>query len=378
MCIPPKVRESLFFLRGLLRGGKRNILRKIEKESHKDHLSWYAESEDGQYWSKAFKKLAIETDARGEVLADEFYNGSIEIIKENQKPQDQSVILICAAKNECENLKQIYEHYSKIGVDSFAFIDNNSSDDTVKTFLDYSNVNMYSAKDDYTSIRRQAWINRVMAHYGFEKWYLVIDSDEYLTYNQAEVHSINDVIDFCKARRINRMRALMVDMYPSKVVMNDEVVDFLKDFCFFDHDTYVTMKGKNELLLQGIQGGVRSRIFMKDGVNMPWLTKYPLVYHTRGDIQFQSHMAFPFYKNFQSDSYLVIRHYKFLPTDLKKYRERAQSGNFANGSGEYIQYTKEMEKGYVEFYDANHSMSFLNSESFYKISVMTEIPWNTL
>lgn len=374
--ISPKIREHLLVVRGILDRKKNVLLDEIELCSREDAIDWYSNSSDALLWKKAMKRLTLESENRGIQLAREFYKQPLQIIEEKQIPCEQTLVLICVAKNESENMERIYQYYRKMGIKSFAFIDNNSTDDSVELYRSMKEVNVYFAKDAYTSLRRQAWINRIIAHYGFDKWYLVIDSDEYLDFNQSESHSVQDILNFCYANKLSRMHALMVDMYPKEIIYQSQDIDFLKEYKYFDKDTYEGMQGKNAILLKGYQGGVRARLFSSTEISeKPWLTKTPLFYFERGDIQFQSHMSFPFYKNFQSKHYLVLRHYKFLPSDLEKYKQRVKNGNFANGSHEYKCYVSQMEKGYIKFYCEKHSEHFLSSESFYNIPIITKIPW---
>lgn len=372
--IPPKYREKILYFRGIIKNGNKKS--NINDLSNCEINEMYTNKADKLIWKKAFASLSIFTDKRGIELAKEFYGSNIKVVNENQDPSVQSVVLICVTKNECENLKKIYEHYTKLGINSFVLIDNDSNDGTLDYFSKIDNVNIYSVKDTYTSIRRQAWINKVMSRYGFNKWYIVVDSDEYLAYNNCEEHDIRDVIQFCENNKIHRMQALMVDMYPKKIIFDNKDIDFLKEFCYFDFNTYSLSQGRESLLLNCYQGGIRSRLFSngKDD-SKPWLTKYPLLFLEPGDIQYQSHMSFPFYKNFESKNYLVLRHYKFLPTDLEKYQERVRLGNFAGGSEEYKKYVEKMSKGYINFYSEDSSENFTSSESFYKIPVIERIPW---
>lgn len=374
--IPPRMREGLLQLRGMLKKGKKEQIEEISALAASDSPNWYNDPADVAAWKKAFQKLTLESDKRGMELAKEFFSQALTIVEEKYCPGEASVILICAAKNECGNMKNIYRHYRALGVDHFAFIDNDSDDNSIAEYRTMEGVNIFSVTESYTSLRRQAWVNRIIAHYGFNKWYLVVDSDEFLDYNQSEIHKISDVVNFCKNQKITRMRGLLVDMYPREIRYNNQEIDYLKEYLYFDRDSYAEMTGKEALLLRGIQGGIRGRLFSKASTDAkPWLTKYPLFFMQKGDIQFQSHMSFPFYKNFQSGNHLVIRHYKFLPSDLEKYRMRVRKGNFSRGSQEYKQYVTEMEKGYIRFFDETHSESFSSSESFYNIPVMTKIPW---
>lgn len=374
--IPPYIREQLLLIRGRIKSNSNDIKNEITKLAESDDKSFYASEADVQYWKKALIRLSMVTNKRGLELAKEFYSDPIKIVKENYLSDKQDLVLICPAKNELDNLKLIYEHYKKLGVKSFAFIDNMSDDGTAEYFSSFNDVNVYLASEKYTSLRRQVWINRVMAHYGFDKWYLVIDSDEFLDYNDSENKSIYDVIEHCKKNNIKRAKALMLDMYPKSIVFNGEKTDFLNTYKYFDKSGYTKIVGKDALLIDGLQGGVRVRIFTQnDDDKKPWLTKFPLIYIQRGDIQYQSHMSYPFYKNFKSDNIMVLRHYKFLPTDLEKYRQRVKDGNFSAGSKEYVQYVSMMEKGSIDFWNESVSATADSDSSYYCIKELKPIDW---
>lgn len=374
--IPPVIREKLLLARGHAKAQSGLTATEVKKLAESDDKAYYANENDLPVWCSAFVKLSLVTNKRGFELAKEFFGQPIEVVKENQVPSKQDLVLICPAKNELDNLKRIYSHYKNLGVKSFAIIDNLSDDGTSDYFSQLDDVNVYLAKDKYTSLRRQAWINRVMARYGFNKWYLVVDSDEYLDYNDSDRKSIYNVIDYCNKRGIKRAKALMLDMYPDSIVFDGREVDFLSQYKYFDKTGYTHISGNDELLIDGYQGGVRTRIFTESsGDKKPWLTKYPLIYMQPGDIQYQSHMSYPFYKNFKSENIMVLRHYKFLPSDLDKYRQRVVDGNFSAGSKEYAQYVAMMEKGSITFYDSGVSAEFNSNESYYCINEMKRIEW---
>jgi len=374
--ISPRIREELLLARGLVKNLGSDTAKRLKKLAAKDDPTFYAAPRDVKLWADAFKKLSLATDKRGFELAEEFYSQPLEIISENYFPRKQELVLICPAKDELDNLKRIYSHYKRLGVKAFAFIDNGSSDGTAEYFSDFKDVNVYLAREKYTSLRRQAWINRVMARYGFGKWYLVVDSDEYLDYNGSENRSVYDIANYCEKKGIKRVKALMLDMYPEKINFDGRDVDFLKEYCYFDKSGYTRISGRDELLIKGFQGGVRARIFAEnENDKKPWITKYPLIYLQPGDIQFQSHMSYPFYKNFSSDTFMVLRHYKFLPSDYEKYKLRAADGNFSAGSREYQQYVQMMKKGSISFFDDRVSAKLEDSNSVYQIDIMSEFNW---
>lgn len=318
-------------------------------------------------WNKSFKKFIKAQPSEFEV-ATEFFKTNIQLInKSNVSVKDTTVTLICVVKNDLLKLKKMINHHRSIGVKHFAIIDNDSTDGTIEWLKDQEDVDLFYIDDKYTTNKRESWINRIISYYGFNKWYLILDSDELFVYSDMEEKSINQLVRYCKDNNIFRLRALMIDMYA-----NDEFYEksndnaYIEECKYFDTSSY-NWEDKDKLDL--ITGGPRGRIFNQNA----WLTKYPLYYFVEGDIQGKSHFLFPFYKNKNTKCLVGILHYKFLPSDIEKYRKIALDGNYFNGSLQY--------KNYINYIDKNGGLSFkndksekyINSKSIYKIKVLDKL-----
>ena len=97
------------------------------------------------------------------------------------------------------------------------------------------------------------------------------------------------------------------------------------------------------------------------------LTKYPLFYFIKGDIQCGSHFQYPFSPNCGVPCTTALLHYKFLKSDLEKYMNRVKLGNYANDSEEYKKYIEVYNKGKnISLYNEK-SIKYINSESLKKI-----------
>ena len=107
----------------------------------------------------------------------------------------------------------------------------------------------------------------------------------------------------------------------------------------------------------------------------PYLTKYPLIYFERGDIQYNSHYSYPFYKNFDGPCWGALLHYKFLKSDMNKYIAIANSGSFYGGSYEYKQYIKMYKENPDMKYIYENSNKYINSTSLEKIKEIERIGW---
>ena len=292
---------------------------------------------------KSFCKL-IWTQNESSQIAFDFLDSKIReksIKLEKDKISRNSPILICVVKDDLMRVKMSIEHYRRIGIKNFVYLDNMSKDGT-KEFLENQNdVDLYECSDKYTTLRREAWINKIIAHYGFDRWYLCVDSDEIFVYENMEQISIEKYISHINREKNRRIRALLIDMYSKKPLFSNEkgVENIRERFCYFDKDSYYI---KNTYKYDGIVGGPRQRISPEKSF---MLTKYPLFYFKKGDLQCCSHFQFPYKYNCDIPCSTGLLHYKFLENDLEKYIERAELGNYANGSEEY--------KKYVEHYKSN-------------------------
>ncbi len=372
--LPKKLREKI-----LLIDSNRNLATILNKrqeinllyEQDKYIQNWGEYEKNRRKWYKAFKKLSYMTKDGIEV-AKYFYLDKIKVEKINYN--DAKVILICLVKDDLKRIKKLIEHYTKIGIEKFAIIDNGSSDGTYEFLKKQNQVDLFQIKEEYSTIRRQSWINRIISYYGYNKWYLIVDSDELLVYNEMEKNNINHLIQHYELEKIVRCRALMIDMYPQKFLMEKNVEsDYTDIFKYFDTDTYTYIDNK---YFECITGGMRGRVFKKENdIFKVALVKYPLIYFQVGDIQYNSHYSFPFYKNFGQPLNLGILHYKFLPEDLNRIYEIIEKSNFADGSKEY--------KRYIEIYEKDKDMNLMyegtkiykSSNSIYEIKQLKKVKW---
>jgi hypothetical protein len=332
-----------------------------------DKLSYLYEKYEAESWKKAFYKLICMDKNMYEMLC-AFTNNDIKCLNKGLEKVD-SPILISVVKNEMKRIPAFINHYRKLGIKHFVILDNNSNDGTLEWLLDQKDCDVYFTKEEYSTIKREAWINRLLSYYGFNQWYLIVDSDEHFVYPGMESTNINDLILFLEKNGHNRVRSIMLDMYSREDIslINENIDnDYVRTNSYFDVDTY---KVSNENFGIMVTGGPRERIFGLD----VYLTKHPLFYFEVGDIQGHSHYQYPYKKNKSLPCFSALLHYKFLGSDLEKYRKRAQSGSFYNGSIEY--------KKYVELFSTEREFSFhfdgsaeyVNSNSLNKINLINDI-----
>ena len=349
---------------------------KVMKSKYKKQLKEWINDNRGKSlcidnekkWINKLNKLAYSNLENIE-FGKAFANSEITILK-NIEIKNDDIIAICVEKNDLIRLKKFIEHHRKLGINKFIILDNDSNDGTIEWLLNQSDIAVLQTMQKYGSINRVAWINRIIAYYGDERWYFVADSDELLVYNDCENIKIQDVVSYCNKNKITKARALMVDMYakPDYYISNN--FDKYYDNCiYFDKDSYHL--DEREFYIN-ICGGPRERVFDM----IPCLTKYPLFYFKNSDIHSRSHFFYPYKENFNSDIILVLKHYKFLPGEKEKYRIIAKEGNYYKSSWAYKEYLKVMEKTNALNFIYENTCEYENSKSLENIKIYKKINWN--
>ncbi len=332
-----------------------------------NNLKYLFENNEAGIWMNSFHKLWGSNKNISEILC-AFTEDKIEFVKKLDKAVE-GPILISVVKNEGHRIESFINHYRLIGVKKFAILDNNSNDGTREWLCNQEDCEVFLTEQPYSTYRREGWINRIISFYGFNKWYVVVDSDEHLVYSNHETVDINQFISLVKEKGYKRVRSLMLDMYPKEKINPDESdlnSNYISQYSYFDKDTYTVT---NELGGLMVKGGPRKRIFDLE----VYLTKHPIFYFQVGDIQGHSHYQYPYSKNQGLPCFAALLHYKFLNSDLKKYEDRVKSNSFYNGSEEYKQYLNvfNRNRGITFYYEG--SEEYVNSKSLSEIDFIKQL-----
>ncbi len=321
---------------------------------------------DKWMWVRKFGKV-ICSDRRLRKTAKGFFADEIVMVQERVVlPTD--IVAICIEKNDLLKLKKFIEHHRKLGVDRFVVLDNDSDDGTAQYLLEQKDVVLLKTTVPYSTARREAWINRIISYYGYNRWYFVADSDELLAYNDCENKTLKDLAEFYKRKKIVRARALLLDMYAKEYFYRNGCDnDYFERCVYFDKDTYYKHKDKR---FDSYMGGPRERVF---GLS-PCVTKYPFVFFRKNDVYIYSHFLYPYKDNFGDECRLVLMHYKFLPGEKKKIKQAVKDGNYYNGSIYYKHYLDAIEKDKMNFF-CESTCEYKNDKSLEKINIYKKIDW---
>lgn len=316
-------------------------------------------------WKKKFRQMIRYSSDRTFSIAEEFLSVKIDKISKKEFGIENEPILICALRNEIDKIRYFMEHYRRMGIKQFVILDNMSADGTFEYLLEQNDVALFRCDHPFTADRKIAWMNRLIAEYGINHWYLMVDSDEFVTYLEASERTIQELIFECEKREYKRVGGAMLDMYPKDNLFQIRSnINFLQRCCYLDRDTYSYSKAANGIR---ITGGPRKRIF---GTGMK-LSKYCLFYFEKDDIIPSAHFLIPFEKGFDVPIAMAILHYKFVnESDYEKIIEAVQTGMHSDNSAEYKTYLKGIEDNtQLTFYDELYSMLY-SEENLRQISFL--------
>lgn len=297
---------------------------------------------DKRDWHRRFKRLLLTTNSpRAMTLIESFYSDRLDPeklcgpVSAPADGLDPAVpIALFAVKNDLVRVKKLLPYYRSIGVARFAAIDNGSTDGTLEFLLGEPDTDVFRTRAAFGSVQKAGWLDRLAAFYGTERWYLWLDADEFFDYPGREKHSLKDLTETLEKKGERKLRSFMLDMYPGGALLDPARTNesFLADCVFFDPDSGDYSFCPETSMLSG---GMRRRAF---GIENGTLSKITLLHFGGDRILTGAHTVFPQSEDYSGAFSGVLRHYKFLPGDLEKYRRIADAGTYANGSAEYKLY----------------------------------------
>ena len=280
----------------------------------------YLSRADFRVWKKSMLAMLREFCAAG-------YNFRIhkviEVIRK-RSPEEMSggqapapIVVLCI-KNDLKRIKVLMDHYRALGVKHFAFLDNGSDDGTFEWLTEQPDIDLFRTYQPYKTAVKEGWISRIVSYYGFDRWYILTDSDELLVYNGMEEHPLNDVIRWAGMYGVDRFKALTLDMYADGELFG-KTEDIRGDYKWMDVDSYYweeTAAGLHTMKMY--HGGPRHRLMG----SVITLSKHPLIYYSKGTISASAHYQYPFDKLESYETTMGILHFKFIDSDLEEYKRR--------------------------------------------------------
>jgi len=125
------------------------------------------------------------------------------------------LLVVSVIRNEMIMLPHFLDHYRKLGVKGFVFVDNCSDDGSREYLFEQPDVILYSADTEYKhSHYGVSWQQTVLGNLCVGKWVLLADADELLVFPECEDRSLEEFVAEIEAEGADAVRTDMVDMYP--------------------------------------------------------------------------------------------------------------------------------------------------------------------
>lgn len=219
--------------------------------------------------------------------------------------------LVFLTHNDRRFVRSFLAHYRALGVTRFICVDDASTDGTREALLAEPDVDVFGSTVRYRDARRgRIWRELLFALYGSDRWYLNVDSDEYLIYDDCDRRPLRDLVAALDRMGIERCPAPMLDAYPAGAISaaafdgQDETMPW-QVANMVDGSGYRLTKQRRALSLEG---GMRERVF---GGSLE-LIKYPLIYWRRDySMGVSIHQPLPYRHNF-APIFASLLHFKFF------------------------------------------------------------------
>ncbi len=263
--------------------------------------------------------------------------------------------LIFLTRNDRRFVRSFMAHYRRLGVTRFLCVDDASDDGTREALLAEPDVDVFGSNVRYRDARRgRIWRELLFAIYGADRWYLNVDSDEYLVYADCDRRPLPELISALEQMGVERCPAPMIDAYPAGAIAGavfdgrDETMPW-QVASMIDGAGYRLTKQKRAI---SIEGGMRERVF---GAGLE-LMKYPLLHWKRGySLGVSIHQPLPYRLNF-SPIFAALLHFKFFSDAASAAREAVADQQYFNDSQAYSAIADKIE--------GSADVSFVASESF--------------
>ena len=238
------------------------------------------------------------------------------------------VILICVVRNGAYYVDSFVNHHVSLGIRHIVFLDNDSTDDTVKLASAHDRVTVLSTKlpyRDYENLMK-AYLAR---RFSRGRWNLCCDIDEFFDYPSSDRIPIAAFLRYLNERGFSAVVAQMLDLFsdgPLSSLRDDPRTALDRAYDHYDtehivRDDYVWSTLSSDAVKMHY-GGVRKAVFG----TMNGLTKAALVL-VRDEIRLfrDWHHA---ENALVADLTCVLRHYPFTASFYEKVREAARTGRY--------------------------------------------------
>lgn len=184
----------------------------------------------------------------------------------------RNLTVFCVIYNELFFLPAFLDHYRRIGIEQFVFVDDHSTDSSKDFLAQQQDVAILLPEmrfGDTLNGKRAGpqWKTMVGRQFLEDCWAVCVDADEFLV---SEGSTVPELIKKVAARGEIGVAAVMVDMYPADMTsLHDKekprtIEDLLRSYSFFDRGPYLSWK-KGDLQPRILHEGATGRLLKQYG-----------------------------------------------------------------------------------------------------------------
>jgi len=300
----------------------------------------------------------------------------------------EELVVVCLLRNGRPYVGSFVEHYLSLGAKHLFFLDNGSTDGTVKALAERENVTVLRSELPFKHYQ-MVMKRYLMERFGSGRWVLCADIDELFDYPFSDVVDLGALLGYLNRSSYTAVVGQMLDMFPAEPVQDREISGdepLMERHRFYDlsnvstadyHSLPIASGSDNTLADEGVEllrDGIQSTVF---GGRAP-LTKHPLVFMD-GETRPMDGSSHAVSGARIADLTCVIFHYKFLDSLYGQLRRAAAEENYMKNSSKHKRHLEILEQGSsfrvrqetsVELQSTNELVSkgFLNvSESYIEL-----------
>lgn len=282
------------------------------------------------------------------------------------------IAAIVPVRNDAPFLPAFLRHYRSLGVDRFLIVDDQSEDGSVEYLSAQSDVDLFFSEVRFReSLRGRLWRNELIQRYGRDRWYVSVDSDEYLVYADMQRHNVHDLARWLQRGGAKRLSSFMLDFYPPRRLSEAEYIPGTPPWELADHFDRDGYRFESHRMGWKITGGVRERLFQLK----PVLQKYPLLFGDRLTEYYRTiHYPLPYWRNF-GPIYSVLAHFKYFADFPERAASAVQDQNYWSNARHYrVQHERVSADPNFTFM-GDTSVRFTGPDQLISLGLLQSISW---
>ncbi|MCH2076448.1 MAG: glycosyltransferase family 2 protein [Rhodobacteraceae bacterium] len=295
-------------------------------------------------------------------------------------------------RNEAYFLDAFLDHYRRLGVERFIFVDDRSDDGTREMLFEQADVMVLESPDRFATViegngrtpladmrSNIIWRNIPMSRFCYDTWAVMVDLDEFIALPPGAV--LQDVAALADKDQARSVLGVMLGVYPPDTSALKAPGPFVVDDAwFFDRRQHLEVQANGSATVN--YAGARVRLFVDHGVRkltkaqqlrrlfepswLPvgnWNHKQVLLKWGQNQLFLNSHLTT---EAANPGMLLPIRHYKFNADLFRRTQTALKDRTYAGNSIEYEAIARlldRLDRTNTRF-TFRHSMSAENFDAF--------------